>query len=365
MNNLSPHWFQVQHELLPFLEEKVGTITQKHERLVAVIEFADMGKSLNWYYGRLGRPREHRLSLAHAFLAKVVYNFPTTRALIDRLHCDPVLRRICGWERKSHIPSESKFSRAFKEFADAGVVELAHNAFIKKFHADRIIGHVSRDATAIEGHEKVAYCPKEPVKKTPKKNGRPKKGEERPAKEPTRIELQKAGMTLQDMLADLPTKCDVGTKVNSKGYKTSWKGYKYHIDTIDGDIPVSALLTSASMHDSQAAIPLILTTAQKITPLYELMDAAYDAQPIRAVITNQGSVALIDFNHRGPNDTRCFAPHEAVRYKERSAAERVNSNLKDNYGGRFVRVKGNTKVSCHLGFGLLAIAIEQTLRLLN
>lgn len=58
------------------------------------------------------------------------------------------------------------------------------------------------------------------------------------------------------MIADIPTECDVGTKKNSKGYKTSWIGYKLHIDAADGGIPVSCLLTSASVHDSQVAIPL-------------------------------------------------------------------------------------------------------------
>ena len=47
------------------------------------------------------------------------------------------------------------------------------------------------------------------------------------------------------MVADLPTVCDVGTKRNSKEYKISWRGYKLHWDVGDGDIPLSALLTSA------------------------------------------------------------------------------------------------------------------------
>jgi hypothetical protein len=60
-----------------------------------------------------------------------------------------------------------------------------------------------------------------------------------------------------------------------------------------------------------------------------------------------------------------FAPHEAERYKARSQAERVNSLLKDNHGGRHVRVRGAPKVYTHLMFGILVIAAEQILRLLN
>ncbi len=168
------------------------------------------------------------------------------------------------------------------------------------------------------------------------------------------------------MVADLPKYCNIGTKNNSKGYKESWKGYKFHIDTADGDIAISAILTSASLHDSQVAIPLSKLTAQKIDNFfYELMDAAYDAQPIRDYITANDRVPLIDYNHRSPKDERNFDPHEAVRYKERSSAERVNSNLKDNFGGWFVRVRGHEKVLSHLMFGLLALTISQTLRLIT
>ena len=50
-----------------------------------------------------------------------------------------------------------------------------------------------------------------------------------------------------------------------------------------------------------------------------------------------------------------MSPAEALRYNERSSAERVNSNLKDNYGGNNVRVRGHAKVMAHLMFGIIAI----------
>ena len=70
-------------------------------------------------------------------------------------------------------------------------------------------------------------------------------------------------------------------KKDSKGYKSTWVGYKLHIDVADGQIPISCLLTSASLHDSQAAIPLATLSAERTTNLYDVMDAAYDAEPIR------------------------------------------------------------------------------------
>ncbi len=77
------------------------------------------------------------------------------------------------------------------------------------------------------------------------------------------------------MLRDLPRDCDVGCKSDSKGFKSSWHGYKLHIDTADGDIPVSCILSSASLHDSQVMMPLMLKTSAQVQYCYDLADAAY------------------------------------------------------------------------------------------
>lgn len=101
-------------------------------------------------------------------------------------------------------------------------------------------------------------------------------------------------MTLPEMLADLPRHCDIGVKRDAKGYQRSWNGYKFHLDVADGAIPVSCLLTSASLHDSQGAIPLATLTAGRLRNLYDLMDSAYDAPQIRAHSRALGHVPIID-----------------------------------------------------------------------
>ena len=58
-------------------------------------------------------------------------------------------------------------------------------------------------------------------------------------------------------------------------------------------------------------------------------------------------------------------PATKVRYAERSSVERVNSNLKDNYGGRNIRVKGAEKVAAHLMFGVIAMTAVQLFRLVS
>jgi hypothetical protein len=54
-----------------------------------------------------------------------------------------------------------------------------------------------------------------------------------------------------------------------------------------------------------------------------------------------------------------------VRYNQRSSAERVYGNLKDNCGGNHVRVRGAPKVFCHLMFGILVVTVEQMMRLVT
>ena len=95
-------------------------------------------------------------------MAKAVYDMPTTRVLLDRLVTDVALRRICGWERKSEVPSESVFSRAFAEFSDTQLPQRTHAALIRNTHHDRLVGHLCRDSTAIEAREKPAAKEKTP-----------------------------------------------------------------------------------------------------------------------------------------------------------------------------------------------------------
>ncbi len=78
---------------------------------------------------------------------------PTRRMLIERLESDIKIRRICGWERKSDIPGESTFSRAFAEFSNNHLTERVQKALITDCYKDDIIGHLSRDSTAIKARE--------------------------------------------------------------------------------------------------------------------------------------------------------------------------------------------------------------------
>jgi hypothetical protein len=374
-DTLSQTWLNIQSSLFPWISEELGPLTGKQQELVTLLEVVRIEEFIYSSRGFPGRPPQDRTAIARAFVAKTIYNMPTTRALLDRLEADSALRRICGWERKSDVPDEWTFSRAFAEFSASQLPERVHGAFIKKSYEDELVGHNSRDSTAIEAREKPLK--KEPVQKIAAKRGRPKQGEVR-IKPLTRIEQQASDMGLTDMLNDLPAACDIGTKKNSKGYKVSWTGYKLHIDVADGGIPISAILTSASTHDSQVAIPLAKMSSERVTNLYDLMDSAYDVPQIHDMSRQLGHIPLIDAHPRrdqalkkeiaAENKRSQLVGHktaEAVRYNERSTVERVNARLKDEFGGRFVRVRGHAKVMCHLMFGILALTANQMMILVT
>ena len=105
------------------------------------------------------------------------------------------------------------------------------------------------------------------------------------------------------------------------------------------------------------------------------MDSAYDDARIRSHSLELGHVPIIAINPRSSERkkelreeaearrvARLTLP-EDLRYRERSNVERVNSRLKDSFGGRHVRVRGHAKVACHLMFGIVALTVDQLMRL--
>lgn len=101
----------LQGVLFPALEEQLGPLTDKQRQLVAVLELVQIESLVVPWRGGVGRPARHERAIARAFVAKAVYSLSLTRQLLDRLHNDASLRRICGWESRCEIPT-SRSSRA-------------------------------------------------------------------------------------------------------------------------------------------------------------------------------------------------------------------------------------------------------------
>ena len=120
------------------------------------------------------------------------------------------------------------------------------------------------------------------------------------------------------------------------------------------------------------AIPLAKMSSERVTNLYDVMDSAYDVPQIHDMSRQLGHIPLIDVNPRrnkalkdelAAEKKRCrrvgHKTAEAIRYNERSTVERLptvgalgDARLKDEFGGRVVRVRGHAKVMCHLMFGI-------------
>jgi hypothetical protein len=379
---MKARWSHIQGTLFPWLREEIDPMTEALGRLVTALDVIGLEAFVPEPPRGPGRPPEDRRALARAFVAKAMLGIPTTTALIERLAVDKPLRHILGWERRAQVPSEATFSRAFAEFAQGDLPDKMHAALIERALGGRIVGVIARDATEIEAREKPTPKkaddrkddPPPAAAQPPRKRGRPRKDEQRPKPEPTRLERQ-TSQTVDQMLAELPTACDLGSKKNSKGYKETWIGYKLHIDVACGQIPVACVLTSASVHDSQVAIPLMTTTGARVSYLYDLMDAAYDAAAIHDHSKTLGHVPIIDRNFRVQQQVKAEWEREVERmkfihmpdpddaiYSFRTMVERVNARLKDEFGARFLRVRGAIKVKCHLMFGILALAVDQILR---
>lgn len=342
---IAQRWSLLQLEILPCFNDDCGILTPKLEKLIHLLELTRIEDFVRSFRGGPGRPPAERAWIANAFVAKSILNLVDTRSLIDRLQNDRSLRRICGFPLTKKLPSESTFSRAFDEFAEQRLAERVHETLVKTYLGNELIGHISRDSTAIEARERPVASEKSKKKELQ-----------------TRIQRQQK-QSLQEALNEIPVQCNRGTKKNAHGYKQSWNGYKLHIDTADCGVPIAAILSSASFHDSGAAIPLAQISAQRVTSLYDLMDAAYCSFELQAYSRQLGHVPLIDHNPRGGKKEH-FEPYDAERYKIRSTVERTNARLKDEFGGRHVWVKGAQKVYSHLMFGLLVLSADQLIRLL-
>src|SRR5471030_1083150 len=172
---LATYWLHIQEDLLPWLNDtSCGPLSGHHNQLVSVLGMVRIEAFLPGWPGLPGRPPVERAILARAFVAKAVFNFPTTSLLIEMLSADKTLRRLCGWQRAGEVPSEATFSRAFAEFATSALPSRLHEALIQDTHADRPVGHISRDSTAIEAREKPATSDKPAPGPKPKhKRGRP------------------------------------------------------------------------------------------------------------------------------------------------------------------------------------------------
>lgn len=376
--SVSKMWLKVRNlesTLFPYLEEVLGELTSKESKLIRILDFAQIEDFVSTV--AITNPPKNRQAIARAFVAKAVYNLETTRDLIDRLRADRTLRLICGWRYRYQIPHESTFSRVFALMAQTKVADKAHQKFIPEYLSDTLFFYNSTDSTAIEVREKPLRVKKEP--KVKKKRGRKKKDDlTQTAPQEEKLSIAQLSMnSTSQMMQSISTHSNRGGKINSKGNGYYWIGGKLHLGVVDGDIPITALYSSASVHDSQVAIPVINETSNRVDYLYDLCDKGYDSEAIKTFSVKKGHVPIIDINPRNSEETKMaieanrmlekmnFGTPMSGHYNHRSSVERVNSYLKDSFGCKHIYVKGGVKIASHLMFGVLALCIHQSIKLLT
>ena len=94
-----------------------------------------------------------------------------------------------------------------------------------------------------------------------------------------------------------------------------------------------------------------------------LMLSLAAAAAIREHSRQMSSVPIIEARDYRSAEALRMEPDRARHDKARSHAERVNSDLKDNHGGRSVRLSSGAKVMTHLMFGVLVMSAKAQLRL--
>jgi hypothetical protein len=370
---LSNFLSNVQCTLLPNIQKVAGELQEEHKHLLTILELIRIEEFLPCTRFCEGRPSKHRAAIARAFIAKIVFKLPYTKQLIKYLNVDHKLKVICGWDAHCKIPSESTFSRAFQEFAKSSLPDLVHQNLIKCTYEDQTVGHVVKDSTPIEVREKH-------LNKGSAKSRLLKKYENRRQQKMGKLnrrQKQLAEPDLKKMIIDLPTTCDRGMKKSSQGYTHIWKGYKLHSAVDNKCVPLAALITSASLNDCEAAIPLAAKSHSVVSNAYDLMDAAYDHPEIREHSILLGHIPIIDKcphsiatkkekdEEKKRKQILNFQTSEDKRYKERFPAERFNAMFKDYAGGRNIVYRGFAKVSCHIMFGVLTVAAATIIKLLQ
>ena len=350
-------------------------LTPVHQRIVHTLDLINMEALLGYSAKTAGAPEHNRVALAQAFVAKAVLGFEQTTQLRSRLAVDTVLRRLLGFESNRRLPSEATFSRAFPEFARTGLPAKANEALIRQHLGQVVIGHIARDSTAIHARARAQYSSAETAAlneakaakqhKQPKRRGRPPAGtgQAQKIKPRSRIPAQLL-QTPEQALAELPQLCNKGKKLNAQGNFNTWVGYKLQLDVACCGVPITAALTSASVYDNQVSVPLARLSAQRVTSLYTLMDAAYDSEALRQLERELGHVPIVAINSRGRENPPTLDEAQKKRFGERTVVERINSRLKDGFGCGSMWVKGHAKVLCHTTFAVLAVSSDALMRLM-
>ncbi|WP_055107404.1 IS1182 family transposase [Paenibacillus ihumii] len=253
-------------------------------------------------------------SMVYSLIIRIVERIPTIKDLIKRLQHDILFRLDCGFMLSESIPSASSYSRLMRKISESHALEEMQQQLLEHAMAEGFITDdtVAIDATHIEARDQ-APAKQEKEKPEPKKRGRKAKAEREAWLKQKQEEEEQKPIFEKEIAAQLhepfnilrdqmPLDPQWGVKKNSDGKNVFWYGYKGHLAVgSQSQYILGAMLSSGSLNDGKAAIPLLKGMALQhpnFNIKYVTMDAGYDYEAIYKQIREADAHAVIAYNRR-------------------------------------------------------------------
>lgn len=284
-----------------------------------------------------GRKGFDLTSILGIMVLKLHYQLRTMKDALMTLEENANLRYILGLDK---VPAESTTSVAFKRIESIVDIQAMHGKLVeayKQVTEKSIVEHLSIDSSIIGAREKPVTSKQSLKRAKPlSKRGRKRKGSAEQAeylKQKAKEEELKEQYFVENpyvSLDNLEKRCSLTAKLNSKGKRQWFIGYKAHIASDDHGVPLAFAVTGASVHDSRCAIPLAKIVKQRLFfIMYVLGDKAYKSAQILEFFERFTQAQLIVEPKR--NSKYEMSSHSAERYKNRTTVERTNAELKESY----------------------------------
>ncbi|WP_041122829.1 transposase [Jeotgalibacillus alimentarius] len=299
--------------------------TQRYEAIFSALDLEKIVAVVSKKSWR-GAPVELNYpAMVCSLIARLVERIPTIKDLLKRLKNDLLFRVNCGFLISDDVLSEASYSRMIQKLSVSDVFDQENDAMILQALTEGFItdDHVAIDASHFEARDQ-APAKEEKPKPEPKKRGRKTKAEQAvfdQLKKETKLnqtlfEKEVAAQldaTYEELRSEIPIEPQWGVKKNSEGKNAYWFGYKAHLAVgTKSQYIFQSLMSSGSLHDSKAAIPLLKGIEKLGLPIQVgCMDAGYDVPAIYQQLFRMNAQSVIAYNKRREQEVPGFNEHFA------------------------------------------------------
>lgn len=341
----------IRHESLFSLQDLYNMDReQRFDTIFATLDIDPILRIVN-KKSLLGAPVEVNYSaMIYSLVARIVERIPTIKDLLKRLREDILFRLDCGFSLAESIPSAATYSRLIQKLSLSHVLEDVSERVLKLAFEEGFIldDTIAIDATHFEARDQAPAKPETVKKAPPKKRGRKAKHEredwllqQQSDEEQKSIFEKKIADQLPEsyelLRQEMPIAPEWGVKCNSEGKNFYWYGYKGHLAVgAQSQYILGALLSSGSLNDGKAAIPLLKGIKAQFPSYafnYATMDAGYDYEPIYEEIHKTKAHAIIAYNRRRESELEGFDEYFAP------TCVREHSYRYDSYDSKYAALK--------------------------